>query len=89
MSPADLQDLQKSLGMDVPQFARFFCIGERTVRRIFAGAQDIPLWIEVYGDLIVEIRRGDWGTAVRDRMILDRENFIDRPKPISPETTSQ
>lgn len=76
MTPADLARMQETLGLDVPGFAAFLAVGERSLRRWRADALDMPLWIIKFGPLLVEISDGKWGPEIQKRIVADHDNFL-------------
>ncbi len=69
MTPNEFRKFQQDLGMDAPTFARFLCIGERTLWRIYAGQNDIPPWVQTYAPMIVDMALGRWGQEARDYVL--------------------
>ena len=65
MTADDFRALQHRMNMDAAQFAAFLCIGDRTVRRINAGVWPVPLWIQTYGEMLVDMATGRFGAEAK------------------------
>ena len=57
MTPQELLDFQRDLGLSDRQFAEFLCIDARNLRRMKRGTQDIPRWVSKWLPLLVTLAR--------------------------------